>query len=218
MLVKRYPSDSFTSNTFLITDEATKTALLVDIGEYGKLKHDLGRYKLEGLLLTHCHYDHIYYLNSLLKDFPETRIYGHAVTLEALGNPKANLSFYHDDPVSFQGGNLYPVGLGESGILSFSDFLIKWFFTPGHHAGSISYQIANYLFTGDSFIPGIPVVTKLKGGSKEDSLKSVTFLKHKILGEGLMTAPGHGAVMSTEQMLICEEQRKNLTIPRKENI
>lgn len=217
MLVKRYLSDRFTSNTFLIADEVTKTALLVDIGEYSKLKHDLSGYKLEALLLTHCHFDHIYYLNNLLKDFPETRIYGHAVTLEALGNSKTNLSFYHDDPVFFRRGNLYPLETSKSGILKIGNYLIQWFSTPGHHLGSVSYQIANYLFTGDSFIPGIPVVTKLKGGSKNDSQKSVTFLKYRIHKENLMTAPGHGDIMSTEQMLACEDRNENLTIPSKKD-
>ena len=168
MKVKRFPSIAFGSNTYVVWPNDSRKVLLVDIGEYDSVRRFLkeNESEVESLLLTHAHYDHIYYINELLRDFPNCKIYAHSYTIESLASPKLNLSFYHDDPVFYKGNNT--VDIGEQSHLSFfDDLLVKVIPTPGHNPGCISYLILDCFFTGDSFIPGIPVVTKLKGGDRQ---------------------------------------------------
>jgi glyoxylase-like metal-dependent hydrolase (beta-lactamase superfamily II) len=56
----------------------------------------------------------------------------------------------------------------------------------------LTYEIGNYLFTGDSYIPGVKVVTTFRGGDKNLAARSV----EKILkwAEGKKICPGHEVV------------------------
>ena len=63
--------------------------------------------------------------------------------------------------------------------------------TPGHDWSCLSYGIENYLFTGDSFIPKVKVVTKLRGGNRAASKESLRkILNHS--DENTIICPGHG--------------------------
>lgn len=64
--------------------------------------------------------------------------------------------------------------------------------TPGHSDSCLTYEIGNYLFTGDSYIPGVKVVTTFRGGDKNLAARSV----EKILkwAEGKKICPGHEVV------------------------
>ena len=63
--------------------------------------------------------------------------------------------------------------------------------TPGHNKGSLSFIVENGIFTGDSLIPGYPVVTKLKSGNKEDAAKSVLKIIEETQPSDILY-PGHG--------------------------
>ena len=53
----------------------------------------------------------------------------------------------------------------------------------------------DYIFTGDSYIPGFKVVTNLPKGNKIQALESV--VKIKSLVEGRTICPGHGEILYT---------------------
>ena len=44
--------------------------------------------------------------------------------------------------------------------------------TPGHHPSCLTFEVEDYLFTGDAYIPGVKVVTNLPGGNKEKAKAS----------------------------------------------
>ena len=203
MKLHRFEHPGFTSNTYVIIDNLSGETCLIDIGEYTLTKKFLNQYKsVKALLLTHAHYDHIYYINELLKDHPDCIVYGSAYTLQALSNPKLNLSFYHEDPVSYPGEGLFPIY--DSDILKITPYLIaKIVATPGHTPGCMTYRIGRYLFTGDAYIPGHKVVTKLKGGCKEQGTKSVATIR-KLLSEGTLLCPGHGPTYRVTDFTIPE--------------
>jgi hydroxyacylglutathione hydrolase len=48
-----------------------------------------------------------------------------------------------------------------------------------------------YLFSGDSYIPNVQVVTKLKGGDRDANKKSLQKIKGSI-SENTIICPGHG--------------------------
>ena len=53
-----------------------------------------------GVILTHAHFDHIYGLPELLKQYPNCKIYTNESGRETLANAKKNMSFYHESPVT----------------------------------------------------------------------------------------------------------------------
>lgn len=196
MFLKSFTNKEFTSNAFLGQFSDSKNAFLVDIGEYLELKEYIfgNDLKIQQLFLTHGHYDHIYYINSLLNDFPNCKIWGSEFTIESLNNPKLNLSFYHLDPIIYNGKNVEVIKDGM--ILEIEENkIIKCIRTPGHNIGSVVYCIDNYLFTGDSLIPGIPVVTKLPYGDKLQNKLSLTKIS-SLIEEQTIICPGHGNIIN----------------------
>ena len=105
----------FSSRTYLL-EEPGEAAWLVDCGCWERLLAQTGReVALQGVLLTHAHYDHIYGLPSLLVRWPECRIYTNTAGVEALASPKGNMSRYHDDPISITGENIIVVFESKDG-------------------------------------------------------------------------------------------------------
>jgi glyoxylase-like metal-dependent hydrolase (beta-lactamase superfamily II) len=64
----------------------------------------------------------------------------------------------------------------------------------------MSFQVGNYLFTGDSFIPQIPVVTKLKSGDKQQNVLSLQKIKSLIKSDTIV-CPGHGSMCLGEEII-----------------
>lgn len=62
-------------------------------------------------------------------------------------------------------------------------------FTPGHNPSCITWIVGDYLFTGDSYIPGIKIVTNLPGGNKKDAVESIENIKNYAIGREIF--PGH---------------------------
>lgn len=59
----------------------------------------------------------------------------------------------------------------------------------GHNGSFLTYEVGEYLFTEDSYIPGVKVVTTFKGGDKMQAAESV----ERIMGlaKGKILCPGH---------------------------
>jgi len=173
MIVERFEHSFFTSNTYAITTAESNQVLLVDVGSLDQVINSLSNSQsVVGVLLTHYHYDHIYFINKLSEVFPACKVYASAHTVEGLYDPKMNLSFYHEEPITYQGEKPKVLNDGDE-IVLFDDIKVKVFATPGHNPGCLTYEVGDYLFTGDSYIPDLDVVTKLKQGNKMDSRQSL---------------------------------------------
>lgn len=63
---------------------------------------------------------------------------------------------------------------------------------PGHSPGGIAILVNDkYVFSGDNFIPGTPVITRLPSGSSKD-YKNITKPFFENLSEECIIYPGHG--------------------------
>lgn len=188
--VKQIVNRVFTSNTFIVFDEDFDDCWLVDIGDYERTVQALPKGKtVKGLLLTHSHFDHIYGINELCRNYPECVVYASVFDSEALMDDKKNLSRYHEQPIIFEGKHLVEVGEGDE-IPLMGNHSMKVAATPGHALGCLTFYTKDYIFTGDAYIPGVKVVTKLPGGNKAQAAVSV----EKILcfAKGKTICPGHG--------------------------
>lgn len=144
------------------------------------------------VLLTHCHFDHIYGLNELVRLNPEALVYTNEKGREMLENPRRNLSFYQGEPFTFSRmenvrivseGDRIPLGEGHYATV---------YETPGHNPSCITYEIEGYLITGDAYIPGVKTVTNLPRGFKADaeaSLKRILCLAEHPYPKTIL--PGH---------------------------
>lgn len=182
----------FTSNTYLLNQNSTsKDVFLVDIGSSKDVIDSLKKgQNIKAIFLTHAHYDHIYGINDIIKHFPDCIVYCSEYCSQGLFSDKMNLSFYHDNPIVFEGGKVIVISEGMS-IQLYSKCHLSVIETEGHNKGSLSFIIGNNIFTGDSLIPGYKVVTKLKSGNKEDALKSILKIL-KITRSTDTLYPGHG--------------------------
>lgn len=160
----------FTSRTYVLAKEGEDGCWIVDCGDVEPLLARLAAlggdgFPVRGVLLTHAHYDHIYGLPRLAELFPEAPIYTNAAGRQALADPRANMSKYHDDPIAFASDRVVVCDEGAR-IALFPGVDARVYATPGHHPSCLAYEAGGYLFTGDAYIPGVPVVTSLPGADK----------------------------------------------------
>lgn len=190
LIIKQIVNSVFASNTYIISEDCKQLVWLIDIGDFVSLEKNISDIsKLQGVFLTHTHYDHIYGLKRLLDINPDISVYTSAYGAIALQSSKKNLSRYWGDAMELQVKNLVIVGNGDKIVLSEHLCMDVWE-TPGHDESCLTYSLENSLFTGDSFIPGTKVVTSLPTANKEKAAQSLLLILR--LAEGKDLYPGHG--------------------------
>lgn len=172
MQIQRIINSVFTSNTFVLTDEGSNDCWLVDVGDIEPIMEIVDSREVKGVFLTHTHYDHIYGINKLIERFPECIVYTSQHGKEGLFSDKLNFSRYHEDPILFQGKHI-EVLVENDEVKLFPYVTLKAIYTPGHDWSCMSYYTDNLIFTGDSYIPNIQVVTILPKSDKIEAQVSL---------------------------------------------
>lgn len=191
MLIKQVVNPSFNSNTYIISEATSNWTWLIDIGEIeGVLNLIPEGTIIKGSFLTHPHYDHIYGINKLIDMFPDCTIYTSEQGKEGLFSEKLNLSYYHETPIIFKGSDIKILHEADR-VEIFGNIFLDTLETPGHNPACLSYRIDQYLFTGDSYIPGANVVTRLKGGDRDEARKSLKKIMDNT-STNTIICPGHG--------------------------
>jgi len=183
----------YASRTYILWNGSVPEFWLVDCGDVAPLVDLLtsmggGSFKIKGVLLTHAHYDHIYGLPKLTELFPDVRVYTNEYGKVMLADERKNMSRYHEDPINYESDNILVCEDGDK-VELFEDVTAVAYFTPGHNPSCITYEVGAYLFTGDSYIPGVKVVTNLPGGDK--TLATLSLEKILRLAKGTILYPGH---------------------------
>ncbi len=188
MIVTQIPTENFTSNVYKINLD--NDVWFIDMGNAKPcLNLLLPNENVKGIFITNSHYDHIIGINEFCTSHQGCKIYASEYAKAGLFSEKLNLSYYHDDPFVLSGQIVNVINDNDIVELSFG-YNIKCFYTPGHNEGSMCYKLNQYLFTGDSYIPGSPVVTKLKSGNKQQSESSLKIIK-SLIGPETIICPGH---------------------------
>lgn len=179
----------FNSQTYMLANDRSDDVWLMDCGDVEQIVRHIGTKTLLGVMLTHAHFDHIYGLNDLLKQFPDALVYTNECGKEGLLNARKNMSFYHETPFVFEyPENIRIVNDGDEIELS-EGLKAQVVSTPGHHPSCLSYIIDDAIFTGDSYIPGTKVVTNLPRGDKRQAQESLEKIMQ--LSKTLTVYPGH---------------------------
>ncbi len=190
--VKRIVNDIFTSNTYIVWDDEYDYCWLVDIGDFQKVTDVLPPgIEVRGLLLTHTHFDHTYGINALHEAYPECRVYTAEYGKIALYDDKKNFSKYHEASFTYNGNDVEVLNDGEQ-IEIYPRTFLTAYATLGHCPSCLTYVVGNWIFTGDAYIPGVKVVTKLPMGNRKLAEESRERIKS--LAEGKTICPGHGEI------------------------
>lgn len=192
MRVKRFINSVFASNTYVVTEEYSDECWIVDIGDIEPVLKYVADRKVRGLFITHTHYDHIYGINKLIAYFPNCVVYTSEKGKEGLFSDRLNFSRYHADPIIFQGEHLQIVNDGDA-VCIFENIEFNVLATPGHDWSCLSYYTEDSIFTGDSYIPGIKVITSFPHSDKTQSTLSLSKILN--LSETRNIYPGHNDIM-----------------------
>lgn len=181
----------FTSKTYILSKEGCDKAWLVDIGDIEPVLSYLEKrhFYVEGVFLTHAHFDHIYGLEALVDSFPESKVYVCEYSKQALASEKLNMSKYHGTPINYNRDNVIVVKDGESMTIFEGEPKLKFYETPGHNPGCLTMVVGDKIFTGDSYIPGVGANTKLPRADKE--LAKISLERILKLSEGKTVLSGH---------------------------
>ena len=144
---------------------------------------------VEGVFITHAHFDYIYGLPELVKHYPHCKVYVTEYAKKGLASDKLNMSRYHETPVTFEGENVVVVHEGISIRLFNNEPSIKFYEPPGHNPGCLTIVLGDMVFTGDAYIPGIGANTQLPHANKEQAKHSLERLLK--LAEGKTIYSGH---------------------------
>jgi hydroxyacylglutathione hydrolase len=175
-------------NSYILWDEESSEAVCLDPGEPVQeilAVLDKEKLKLEYILLTHGHCDHILGV-SALKAATKAPVLIHAADAAMLTNPSLNLSVLFGMEVTLSADRL----LTDGEILCLGAKMLKVEHTPGHSPGSICLTLPGLIFSGDLLFAGSIGRTDLPGGD-QGTLRQSLFKLLKYPDE-TRVFPGHG--------------------------
>jgi hydroxyacylglutathione hydrolase len=143
----------FGTNSYLVIDDDTKDAVIIDANFEPDLVIEAARKneaKVRAILLTHTDVDHIAGLPALIEAFGAIPIAVHDAERAGLaaGKPMRVEFAVEADPVD----NLTSLIEGERFHAGSLDFEVLH--TPGHSPGGVTLKIGDLLFTGDALFAG----------------------------------------------------------------
>lgn len=182
------------SNCFILYDsEINSDCIIVDPGSIN-IDTIIARINYLDLnpkyiILTHEHFDHIFGCEEIRNRY-DVQLISSRICSDRIVDPKMNLSLFYDQiGIIINKADICVEDVDMN--IDFNGHRIVFYDTHGHTDSGISFLVNDKLFTGDTLIPNLKTVTKLKCGSKE-SLKMSMELYRNFQGKGYTVYPGHG--------------------------
>lgn len=188
--------NTVSTNTYLIYDENTKDAWMIDAPDKTKQFIDFINEKnlnLKYIVLTHGHWDHIKGLDFFRNKY-KAKVVAFHKSLDYLENPNLNLSYnnpYVDEIITKADIYLYEKE-GEFDIF-------KYYYTPGHSYDHIIYKLDDKIvFCGDLIFYLSVGRTDFAGSSFDDLKKSILDIIYTKFDDKTLLLPGHGVTTQVE--------------------
>lgn len=206
--IKKHVFSPFMENTYVIWDEETKEAAVIDPGCFDdNERNELKKYikekglELKCLVNTHCHLDHMFG-NAFVKSTYKVDFIAPEKDLPLLKSMPAVAANYGLPMMESPLPDKY---IDESENFKLGSIVGRFLFTPGHTPGeySLYFPTENVCFTGDVlFHEGIGR-TDLPGGDF-NTLKASIKNKLYTLPDDTVIYPGHG-----DDSTIIHEKKSN---------
>jgi len=166
--------------SYLLYGKENGQALMIDAcGDIGQVKRDLQNRKLllEGILLTHFHHDHVFYLYHWLKHYPEVWV----------GIHRSSYGRLHDQGVE-------KVRLFSDGeVVEVDGFYLHIWEAPGHTVDSLCFwdDEGKNIFTGDVLMGGVIGCSDYRRGGNRNSFYRTLRKLLAVLPPEAKIYPGH---------------------------
>src|SRR5690625_1922263 len=148
-----YPVGPLATNTYLVYDEVSGEAVVIDPGiDCDPVLEAAKDLDVQHILLTHAHYDHIGGVR-LFRDKTGAKVWVHQDERSWLNDPGKNLSAVaqFSEPITAPDADEVWSG-GER--LEFLRMPVDVLYTPGHSPGHVSLKFGDVVFGGDALFSG----------------------------------------------------------------
>ncbi len=202
MIIKKIVVGPLQVNCFIIADDASKKAVVIDPGDEPDRIMDIiktNELSVDYIICTHGHFDHVGAVSDLKQETgakvaihrDEVEIYSAAL-----------------DMAAFWGFDLDPLPepdmlLGDGDSIKTGGLSFEVFHTPGHSPGGLCLYGNDIVITGDTLFAGSVGRTDFYGGDIEKLKKS--FNRLMALPEATKVLTGHGP-----ESTIGHEKRSNM--------
>jgi len=171
-MIERIVSDLISSNVFVVSDG--DFCFVVDAGaKLEEVEKVVSRKTVEAILLTHGHYDHCARVEDYAKHFG-TKVYASKEIKDYLQNGEYN---YSEGKFSLSDFSSFKFLEGDEGVLDLPHFQVKYKQLGGHSKSDMLYDFEGDIFVGDVLIGRDMGRIDLYGSSKEEMMKSLSFLQ-----------------------------------------
>ncbi len=202
MIVKTFIEPPIDNNNYLIVDESTRDAALVDcsaadiwtkvpyhkgdaaVSTTGENRDEIKDITLKYILLTHGHFDHI----AGIRPNPDIRVLMHKADMGWLNNVNQYMPMMGMPEMTVPKIDRF---VEDGDVIELGNYKIKVIHTPGHTQGGVCYYVDDKLFSGDTIFRESVGRCDLEGG---DFNKIVESIENKIytLPPETVIYPGHG--------------------------
>lgn len=176
--IKRLTLGTLGNNVWLLFHGSE--ALIIDASfDAQAIQEAVEGYHVQGIALTHGHFDHINAAPRLKPHLDNTPVCLHSADqfLWQQQHPDSNVD--------------YPIAHGE--VWQVGNTAVRAFHTPGHTPGSVCYYVASLgvVLTGDTLFPGGPGATRWHYSDFNQIIESIR-TQLFTLPEATSVLPGHG--------------------------
>lgn len=183
MIIKTIPAGRLQTNCYVVVDEKSNEAIVIDPGQDPDLiirEIEKINCRVRAILLTHAHADHDDGVVDVKNKY-NVPVYMHREEEKYM---KLDNYVYGKLPKIYE-------FIEDGDILKLGDKDIKCLYTPGHTRGGVCFLIEDKVFTGDTLFNGAVGRTDLIGGNFEELINSINE-KLLTLEDNVEVYPGHG--------------------------
>lgn len=197
MNIEKLTVGALENNCYIISDEETKEAVIVDPGDEPDRILDLikkNEYKVKYIICTHAHFDHIAAIPEMKQEL-SANIVIHKDELLIYKNAHKHAELWGFEMEPLPEPDLL---VSDNDNLFIGKISLKIIHTPGHSPGGICIKLDDILLTGDTLFKEAVGRTDLLG-SNENDLKNSLKKIFKNMSDKTKILPGHGPETTIEE-------------------